>query len=129
MKFKKITLLLLAFIFVALSAFCGCKKKTEETGVKTSFTFTVVHKDGSTKSFDITTTQKTVGRALVEKELISGDEGTYGIYVKTVDGETLDFNTDGYWWALYKNDQKLMTGADQTDIEQGETYTFKAEKS
>ncbi len=121
---------------MALTAI-GCKNnKTEKTSSgaddaqsKVSFTFTVVHKNGDTKSFDIVTVKDTVGEALKDEKLISGDEGAFGIYVKTVDGETLVYEVDGYWWALYKDDEQLMTGADKTPVEQGASYSFKAEKS
>ncbi len=128
MKIKKM-LSLIIVVLIAMLAICGCSDKKETSSVKKYFTFTVVHKNGDTKSFDITTDKATVGEALKDQKLISGDEGAFGIYVKTVDGETLDYEKDGYWWALYKGDEQLMTGADKTAIEQGATYTFKAEKS
>ncbi|MBQ7288706.1 MAG: DUF4430 domain-containing protein [Clostridia bacterium] len=95
---------------------------------KTAFSLTVVHKDGSQKQFSVKTDETTVGAALLKEELIAGDEGQYGLYVKTVDGETLDYNTDGYYWSFYIGDTYAQTGVDQTELSDGETYTLKAEK-
>lgn len=94
----------------------------------TSFGFTVTHKDGSQKQFEVSTDKKTVGEALIDAELIAGDDGDYGLYVKTVDGETLDFETDGYYWSFLIGGEYAQTGVDMTDIEDGKTYEFKAEK-
>lgn len=95
---------------------------------QTSFGFTVTHKDGSQKEFEVATDRKTVGEALVDAELISGDDGDYGLYVKAVDGETLDYNTDGYYWSFLIDGEYAQTGVDSTNIEDGKTYAFKAEK-
>lgn len=138
-NFEKALSLIVCIVLIAAMALMtsGCKNnKTEDISSsvavvqqKAEFDFTVVHKDGSEKAFKIVTTKQTVGEALKDEQLIAGDEGAFGIYVKTVDGETLNYDTDGYWWALYKGDEQLMTGADQTPIEDGKTYTFKAEKA
>ena len=95
----------------------------------TVFGFTVVDKDGKETKFEIHTDKTTVGEALLEVELIEGEEGPYGLYVKTVAGITLDYDTDGMYWSFYINDAYAMTGVDVTQITQGETYMFKAEKS
>lgn len=95
---------------------------------QTTFGFTVTHKDGKQKQFEVATDKKTVGEALIDAELISGDAGDYGLYVKTVDGETLDFEEDGYYWSFLIGGEYAQTGVDMTDIEDGKTYEFKAEK-
>ncbi|MGN0448281.1 MAG: hypothetical protein ACI4GC_07025 [Acutalibacteraceae bacterium] len=94
----------------------------------TSFFFTVTHKDGSEYVFRVNTDSKTVGEALSENGLISGEEGPYGLYVKEVDGETLDYDTDGYYWAFYQGSTFSATGVDMTDIEPEAIYSFKAAK-
>lgn len=94
----------------------------------TKFQLTVTHKDGKEKAFLVSTNETTVGAALLELELISGEDGDYGLYIKTVDGETLDFDTDAMYWAFYINGEYAMTGVDSTDITEGDTYALKAEK-
>ncbi len=95
---------------------------------KTQFKFAVTHKDGSVKRFEIKTNFKSVGAALSSLKVIDGEEGQYGLYVKTVDGETLDYDTDGMYWAFYENGTYAAVGIDQTTITDGVTYELKTEK-
>lgn len=96
-------------------------------GEKT-FGFTVTDADGNEKVYEIHTDKATVGEALLELELIAGEEGVYGLYVKTVNGTTLDYDTDGMYWAFYENGGYASAGVDSTEITEGATYAFKAEK-
>lgn len=93
-----------------------------------SFTFCVSDTEGKEQYFNISTDKTTVGEALSELGFIEGEEGPYGIYVKTVNGTTLDYETDGMYWAFYINTEMSATGADMTDIVNGEVYRFVATK-
>ena len=93
-----------------------------------SFTFVVSDTEGKETYYAVSTDKTTVGEALMELELIDGEEGAYGIYVKTVNGITLDYNTDGMYWAFYIGEELSPTGADMTDIVKGTTYRFVAAK-
>ncbi len=95
---------------------------------ETSFTFCVSDKEGKELYYTINTDKATVGEALMELELIGGDEGPYGLYVKTVNGITLDYDTDGMYWAFYIGTEMAPTGVDMTDIVNGETYRLVATK-
>lgn len=153
---KRILSVILSFVLIAVIALTmyGCDKKTPEAESKQpsteassnensqnadastpteapsylTFTFMVTHKDGSVSSYNVTSDKKYVGEALLESGYIAGDEGEYGLYVKTVDGETLDYDTDGMYWAFYENGVYASKGVDQTEIVAGKTYEFKAEK-
>lgn len=94
---------------------------------QTKFFFSVIDTEGKEKVFEIHTDKKNVGEALIELELISGEDSQYGLYVKTVDGITLDYDKDGKYWAFYIGDQYATSGVDTTEITAGSTYTFKAE--
>ena len=94
----------------------------------TVFGFVVVDKDGKETKFEIHTDKTTVGEALFEQELIEGEEGAYGLYVKKVNGITADYDVDQTYWAFYINGEMAMTGVDVTAVEAGATYTFKVEK-
>lgn len=94
---------------------------------ETQFSFIVVDGDGNESAFDIHTDKETVGDALLELQLIAGDESEYGLYVKTVNGITADYDTDGTYWAFYINAEYASTGVDTTDITPGATYTFQVE--
>ena len=138
--------LALCIMLTAVSVFClsACKEKTPETpqttdapaqsgdviekgtGAKT-FSFEVVDKDKNTTKFLIHTDKTTVGEALVEVELIAGDQSEYGLYVKTVNGQTLDYTADGMYWAFYENGVYASKGVDSTDIVETTVYSFVAE--
>ena len=90
----------------------------------TSFTFTVKDAEGNETVYQINTDQKTVGAALLDLGLIAGEESEYGLYVKTVNGLTIDYDTDGKYWAFYMNGEYAATGVDSTDITPGATYSF-----
>lgn len=144
---KKILSLLLLTVLIAAMALtsvgCGGTENTittEPTVVTTAsngvtilgegsktFAFTVTDFDGKETPFEIHTDKETVGEALIELGLISGDEGEFGLYVKTVNGITADFDKDGKYWAFYIDGEYALTGVDTTIIEDGKTYTFKVE--
>ncbi len=95
---------------------------------ETKFLFTVVDKEGAETVFEINTDMETVGDALLEQNLIEGEDGDFGLYVKTVNGITADYDTDGTYWAFYINDEYAMSGVDTTQVEAGASYSFKVEK-
>ena len=89
--------------------------------------FSILDKDGVEHLYEIHTDAEMVGQALIEHELIAGEEGPYGMYIKSVLGQELDYNTDGMYWAFYINGEYAMTGVDQTPIAEGERYRITAE--
>lgn len=153
MKFKgnkKITSWLLCMILAVSMALTmiGCgKEDNEETKATTEsqstseeakvtvlgegatkFAFTVVDKDGNETAFEINTDKETVGDALLELNLIEGDEGDYGLYVKKVNGITADYDKDKTYWAFYIDGEYASSGVDKTKIQEGKKYSFKVEK-
>ncbi len=95
----------------------------------TKFDFTVVDKEGSKTEFEVHTDKKTVGEALVELKLIEGEDSEYGLFVKKVNGIAADYDKDGMYWAFYINGEYAMSGVDSTEIKEGQSYSFKMEKS
>ena len=96
-------------------------------GGSTKFTFTVVDKEGNETQFELHTDKETVGEALMELELIAGEESEYGLLVKTVNGITVDYDKDGRYWAFYVNGEYAQTGVDSTTVTDGDSYSFKVE--
>lgn len=94
---------------------------------ETRFDFTVVDQEGQETLFEIHTDKETVGEALQDVGLIEGEEGDYGLYVKTVNGITADYDKDGVYWAFYVNGEYAAEGVDSTKITEGDTYAFKVE--
>ena len=146
---KKLQSLFLSMMLIVAMALCmtGCNGKKnaaqadaakQETVTQTEdnvlgegakqFEFVVVDKDGNAAEFEIHTDKETVGDALLEVELIAGEESEYGLYVKTVNGITADYDVDGTYWAFYVNDEYATSGVDTTAIAEGEVYSFKVEK-
>lgn len=78
--------------------------------------------DEKSVTFTINTDAKTLGDALLENNLIEGEESEYGLYVKKVNGMLADYDADQTYWAMYKDSEYLMTGVDATDIKSGEQY-------
>lgn len=92
------------------------------------FVFEIVDGEGNVTKMAVNTDKKTVGEALVDNALVEGEDSEYGLYVKTVNGITADYDVDQTYWAFYINGEYAATGVDQTDIEAGTTYSFKVEK-
>lgn len=86
-------------------------------------TIEVVHGNGETKEFMIRTDAEYLGQALMEYEKIGvvGENGPYGLYIKTVDGEDAS-DADQTFWAVSLSGESLMVGADQQPIQDGEHY-------
>jgi len=93
----------------------------------TSFMLTVTDKEGSDTQFEIHTDKTTVGEALTELGLIDGEKSEYGLYVKTVNGITADYDKDGVYWAFYINGEYAVSGVDSTTIVEKDSYAFKVE--
>ena len=94
-----------------------------DDGMTVTITFRVVHGDGSEKEFVIRTEALTLREALEQENLIEGTEGDWGLYVLTVDGETVDEALQ-QWWCLTKDGEMSMTGVDDTIISDGDRYEF-----
>ena len=133
----------LFLLIVLLISFCSCRGNTNNGLVKNDvnisssaqsigegknkFTFIVADADGTQTVFYISTNKKFVGEALKEYKLIDGEEGQFGLYVKTVNSLTYDYDKDGKYWAFYVNDEYALSGVDKTEIKKGDSYMFKAE--
>lgn len=145
---KALSLILCMTLIVAMAFYTtGCNGKTEEktqavSGTEaevsadkellgegeTEFDLTVADEDGNETKFEVHTDKETVGEALQELGMIEGEDGEYGLYVKTVNGITVDYENDGKYWAFYINDEYAQTGVDATAITEGDAYSFRIEK-
>lgn len=101
---------------------------TEVGEGEVSFDFKVVDAEANETDFLVSTDEETVGAALLAVDLIAGEDSEFGLYVKTVNGITADYDVDGSYWAFYINGEYASTGVDSTNIEDGAEYMFKVEK-
>ena len=136
--FRSVLSLVLVAAMVLMFAGCGQNQgaetpepsQSQQEVVEKSFTFEVTELDGTKKEFKVQyDTEETVGEALVNEELISGEVGQYGLMVDTVNGQKYEYNEDGAYWAFYINGEYAMTGVDTTPIKDGEVYSFVATKA
>ena len=114
----------------------ACSDKTSEKGLWEAATYTedtelgsgakavIVEVKAEEKSvtFTINTDKETLGDALLEHNLISGEKGPYGLYVKTVNGITADYDINQRYWSLTKDGGYMQKGVDGTEISDGEHY-------
>ena len=84
-------------------------------------TVEVVHGDGSTRSFELSTQEAYLGPALVSGGVVADDQGPYGLYILTADGETAQESAQ-QWWKVTRDGEMVNTGADATPILDGERY-------
>ena len=73
-------------------------------------------------SFTLHTDKTYLAEALLEHELIEGDESEFGLYVKKVNGILADYDVDKTYWGFYKNGEMMMTGVSAAEIADGEHY-------
>jgi len=93
-----------------------------ELGHGTKTVVVEVAAEEHTVTFTIKTDKNTVGEALFEHGLVDGDESEYGLYVKSVNGITADYDVDKSYWAFYVDGEYALTGIDSTEIEEGVIY-------
>lgn len=140
-KFIRSAVLLLLSVLLATSLIaCGNTVKKEglwenatyrkdmEFGEGAKTAVVEVKVEDETVTFTVHTDKDTVGDALIEHELISGEEGAYGLYIKTVNGITADYDTDQSYWAFYIDGEYAMTGVDGTEIDADARYTLEYAK-
>lgn len=140
-KFKKLfSCILKGMLIAALTLTTGCTDNNElPKNPNTNQTTTVlgegettfyfeVHANDTITKYEIHTNQTKVGDALVELNLIEGEESEYGLFIKKVNGIEADFNLDKTYWAFYINDEYAMSGVDTTDIIENDTYSLRKEK-
>ena len=144
-RFNKSLLCLLLVLLLAAAALTGCTQtpaateapktealtdaagtteaKPEDRGDgSTVFYLVVTDKDGGTASYAIHTDADTVGAALYNLEMISGENGLYD----TVCGKTLSWNDDHMYWAFYIGEEYATTGLDETVIIPEGSYSLVA---
>ena len=92
-----------------------------------SFALVVTDAEGNEVSVTVHTDEETIGAALAALNIVAGEDSDFGLYIKTVNNVTADYDTDGKYWAFYIDDEYAMTGVDATEIQEGSTYSLKVE--
>ncbi len=133
-RIQSITTLFLALILIFSMASCQTKipkeglwenatyRADKEFGTGSKTVVVEVEAGEQKVTFTVHTDAETVGAALVEHDLIAGEDSQYGLYVKVVNGITADYDVDQSYWAFYINGEMAMTGVDSTSIDESATY-------
>lgn len=129
--------LLFSLLLILLCIFsAGCSHNTAETDLWSSAVYkedtelgagsktflTEVSAEEYSVTFTVHTDKETVGEALKEQELIAGEQGAYGLYIKTVNGITADYNKTQSYWSFCKDGEYLQTGVDGESVADGAHY-------
>jgi hypothetical protein len=92
------------------------------------FTITVVHSDGTEKTFECYTDEEYLDKVLLAEGIITGHEDIYGLVIDSVDGEEAIWDRDHAFWALYIGDTQASVGISQVPVEDGASYKLNYEK-
>ena len=131
---KKLLCLILAVLMLAGAFAAGTKKDlgplwesaayTENTELgegKTTITLDVVAGD-KTVTFTLKTDKTVLGDVLKEHKLVEGEDGEFGLFIKSVNGIEASWEKDQAYWNVTKSGEMLMTGVDGVTIANGEKY-------
>ncbi len=143
MKNKIVTLLSLVLALLMLVSLASCaKEKYDDVTVETLsplWQTAMYHNDISfgtgdktikvevkaeDKSvvFTLSTNYTTLADALFEHQLVEGEDGPYGLYIKRVNGILADYDEDATYWSLSKDGETLMSGASEVEIADGDRF-------
>lgn len=136
---RSILFALLTVVVVLSSVGCNRVEKTgvweeatylsdKEFGEGSKTLVVEVKAEDQSIKFTVHTDKSTVGEALQEFDLIDGEESEFGLYVKSVNGITADFDVDQTYWAFYIDGEMAMTGVDSTEINEGTAYKLEYTK-
>jgi len=81
----------------------------------------VVHAGGNSREFTCQTDEEYLGPLLLEEKLAEGEQGAYGLFITTVDGETAQ-DSLRQWWCITKGGERVDTGVDTTPIADGDHF-------
>ena len=108
-------------ILVALFASVWLLTKPETALGDKNLQIRVVHGDQRVVEYAIETDAEYLADVLVGEAIVEDDQGPYGLYILTVDGETAEESLQE-WWCITRNGESLMTGASETPVMDGDAY-------
>ncbi len=141
---KKIinSMIIAALCIATVLCLMACDKEVDAEGLWKNATYTAdttlgegeksvaveVKVEDKSVTFTIKTDADTVGAALLEHDLIAGEDSQFGMYIKSVNGITADYDADQSYWSFWINGEYAMTGVDTTPITEGESYCLEYTK-
>lgn len=82
---------------------------------------TVVHGDETENVFEYDTDAEYLGEVLKSEKLVDGEDGEFGMFITTADGEQAD-DCKQQWWCITKAGEQVNTSADQTPVADGDEF-------
>ena len=134
---KKIIIAVIAFIVIgALFFLIPSEKETSNANLWDGALYTedttfgdgakevsiTVSADEKEVVFKLFSDKDNLGDALLEHNLIVGEDGPYGLYVKSVNGIVADYDIDKTYWSLSKGGEYMTTGVSETPFENGDAF-------
>jgi len=120
---KKTLILVCAVLVVLIAAFAIVYTQwlAKPAQGQKELVITTTYADGSTKQINLSTDAEYLRGALEQEGLIEGEESEFGLYVKTVGGQTANEDNQE-WWCFTKGGEMVVTGVDVTPIEDGDRF-------
>ena len=120
---KSIIAFALLLIFLAAAVTCWILFTPKAVAGEKTVTVDVTHKDGQTNTFVLQTDAEYLGAAMQAEGLLFGNDSPYGIYILTIDGETVNEDNQE-WWGYTKSGEYVEYGVDSCVIADGDHYEF-----
>ena len=123
MRSNKKTIFAVAVLAIVAALMLGLwyfSRPRTQDGAKT-IVVEVVHADGSGKEFTYHTDEEYLGTVLVEEKLVEGEQGTFGLFITRVDGETAQDSLRQFW-CVTKDGEQTDTGVDEVPIADGDHF-------
>ena len=125
MKRKGLNVCLSVLMMMVVFVFASCEKKNDTSSAMISntksITVKIIDKDKNETPIEISTSAKTLGDALYEKELVTEEEYKSGYYT-VINGISADYNKDGAWWCITQDGQMTTKGANDLEIKDGDKF-------
>lgn len=124
MKKKTVIAVIVFVVLVAAAALVWHfnKPANDANSLDKTIAVSIVHGDGSEKSIEIKTNAEFLRGALEQEKLIEGDEGEYGLFITSVDGEVADSDNQEWWCINDGEGMMLNSSVDDTAISDGDSY-------
>lgn len=123
MKSNKRTIFAAVALAMAAALLLGLwyfNRPQTQNGAKT-IVVEVIHADGSGKEFTCHTDEEYLGAVLVEEKLAEGEQGAFGLFITSVDGEAAQDSLRQFW-RVTKDGEETATGVDEIPIADGDHF-------
>ena len=121
MNRKTGTLAIILVILCVAAAVLFHANKPETTAGEKEINIIVTHADKTENTFTYQTDAEYLVDVLLENKLVDGEMGSYGLFITTVDNETVD-ESKQQWWCITKGGEQVNTGADALPVADGDQF-------